>query len=559
MQKRAVIYARQSSGADDYSESVEVQIANCRKLAAQQHISVVEVFSDLNISGKTYPAGWENLAAADYAFQKWLRQTAAHRQVREGLGQVMRHLSGIDYIIVDDITRLYRPLSRSYLESAVNERLIEYNVKILQVKGGTLDLAQFDQQLITMLKNQINDEQIAKQHLRSIEVLNKLRDSGVMPTGITAYGLIYDRSSKLFSIDDEKAEVIKFVFDAVIGYESYSSIVYTVNRRWKHLFKSCFWEKSLHEIVRKPIYAGYQYNTAGDLIKNRQGPAIISLSQFLQAQEVVKYKRLKHSGNRCNIAGENRHWLPLSGLLYCGNCHSKLVAGIEKGKINYYCRRGCLNKTLLCRDSRIAVRCNKPYTVGLLDAVQSLLGAALLNRAEKLDKLSDIEQERKDLDLTVFSREQRLQTLSQEYCRGNLPENVYRRVLDELNRELREYHWRALQLSSASELDPAAEAARWQLLFANYRENQLLPGEYELLLRECIDRIIVYYDRITIHWCDPEQKPLNLPRKRILRQNGFSAHAISRLRRHWIKKLQKAFDQKNNATHDLGRKNRKKA
>ena len=65
-----------------------------------------------------------------------------------------------------------------YQESrSVNQILIENHVQILQVKGGKLDLAQFDQQLVTMLKNQINDEQIAKQRQRSKEVLNKIRDS----------------------------------------------------------------------------------------------------------------------------------------------------------------------------------------------------------------------------------------------------------------------------------------------------------------------------------------------------------------------------------------------
>ena len=180
MKQRAVIYARQSSGSDDYSESVEVQISNCRQLAGQRNIEIVEVLSDLNISGKTYPAGWEALATADRAFQSWASGNSSGRLFRNGFGRVIRLLDQINCIIVDDITRLYRPLSRSYLENAVNQTLIEHNVKIIQVKGGTLDLALFDQQLITMLKNQINDEQIAKQRQRSIEVFNKVRNSGVM-------------------------------------------------------------------------------------------------------------------------------------------------------------------------------------------------------------------------------------------------------------------------------------------------------------------------------------------------------------------------------------------
>ena len=35
---KALIYARQSSGKDDFSESVEAQIANCKKLQKKKNL-----------------------------------------------------------------------------------------------------------------------------------------------------------------------------------------------------------------------------------------------------------------------------------------------------------------------------------------------------------------------------------------------------------------------------------------------------------------------------------------------------------------------------------------
>ena len=87
----AIIYARQSSGSDDYSESVENQIANCYKLAEQEHLSVIGCYSDLNTSGKTYPEGAEAIAENDLAFQQWFRQQTGSRKYRAGLGQVFPH------------------------------------------------------------------------------------------------------------------------------------------------------------------------------------------------------------------------------------------------------------------------------------------------------------------------------------------------------------------------------------------------------------------------------------------------------------------------------------
>ena len=44
---KALIYARQSSGKDDFSESVEAQIANCKKLAAKEKLEVIGIYKDL--------------------------------------------------------------------------------------------------------------------------------------------------------------------------------------------------------------------------------------------------------------------------------------------------------------------------------------------------------------------------------------------------------------------------------------------------------------------------------------------------------------------------------
>ena len=46
--KKAVIYTRQSSGDDDYSESVEIQKKNCLALAKQRNIEIIGEYQDLN-------------------------------------------------------------------------------------------------------------------------------------------------------------------------------------------------------------------------------------------------------------------------------------------------------------------------------------------------------------------------------------------------------------------------------------------------------------------------------------------------------------------------------
>jgi len=525
MKKRAIIYARQSSGADDYSESVEVQITNCRNLAAREHITVVEIFSDLNISGKTYPEGWNDLAFRDQAFQRWLAQNSSRRSTRIGFGKVMMRLSQIDYIIVDDITRLYRPLSRSFLEAAVNDSLIVNNVQILQVKGGKLDMAQFDQQLVTMLKNQINDEQIAKQRQRSIEVLNKLRDSGIMPTGITAFGLIYDKQSKSYTLDQQRCQVVKYIFEQVLNGKSYGELVREINRRWSELFRGYFWEKSLYEILRKPIYAGFQYNSSGNLIKNNQGEAVITLDTFLQVQTIMAQRRLKRFHLPPKAA--HRHWMPLSGMLFCGNCGSRLTSVVEDGKIVYVCRRGSLCSDPACRASRISMRCNKPYLAGLIDAVQAVLGIALLK----------LQQESADKQLLPANRtafEERLQEISLEFARGNITAEIFHAALQEINLRLRSPG------NAPFPADTSAECFLHQKhfgeLLSDYCRNSFSQEDFSSLLQRISLRIDVWNEKIVI--TSGEYK-FEFLRRTICRQKGFSAHMVGKLRRQFAAVLEK--------------------
>ena len=53
-------------------------------------------------------------------------------------------------------------------------------------------------------------------------------------------------------------------------------------------------------------------------------------------------------------------------------------SAIEKDKISYHCRKGSLLNTPECRNSRISMYCNKPHITGLLDAVQVVIGKALV-------------------------------------------------------------------------------------------------------------------------------------------------------------------------------------
>lgn len=119
VQPTAVIYARQSSGQEDVSASVQQQLRNCKQLCASKGLSVLDCFYDNNTSGRTYPAGAEDIAAVDQGFQDWFSQQKSMKKFRSGLGEAIAMFSKIDYLVLDDLTRLYRPSEGSFLETHI--------------------------------------------------------------------------------------------------------------------------------------------------------------------------------------------------------------------------------------------------------------------------------------------------------------------------------------------------------------------------------------------------------------------------------------------------------
>ena len=71
-------------------------------------------------------------------------------------------LKNVDFVLLDDFTRLMRPLTASYLESHVVQKLKSAGVKVWCVKGGITDLSNFADNLVASLISQI--ELIQRDH-----------------------------------------------------------------------------------------------------------------------------------------------------------------------------------------------------------------------------------------------------------------------------------------------------------------------------------------------------------------------------------------------------------
>lgn len=362
---KAVIYARQSSGKEDVSDSVEAQIQNCLFLAKQEKLDVIGIFRDLNSSGELYPEGAEEIAKHDDAYNKWLQNQSGTKEYRAGLGKLIRKLPEADILLVNEMTRLYRPVNHSFLENYIHNLLQVNHITVLQFQGGEIDLSKFDQQLVLALKNRILYEDLRKKRENSINAFRIKRNSGKLCCGSRIFAIRYSGNDKI-SVDPEKAEIVKEIYSKILQHFPLNRIVRECNQKAGEYL---MYPSLLYSIARQPLYAGFQYDTEGKLIRNTQitGQELFTIREWLSVQKILNGKIRK---KRDTIS----HWLPLSGRILCGICSSRLVCRIDHGKVYYTCNMQKFDPAHnRCSESRIRFESGAYGEKALYDTIIPLL------------------------------------------------------------------------------------------------------------------------------------------------------------------------------------------
>ena len=367
---KSIIYARQSSGKEDGSESIETQIQNCQRYCSEHNYEVIAVFQDANTSGRTYPADAEMLAKQDFVFEEWFRHQSRSRKFRHGLECALKCLGDGYVLVADDTTRVYRGLAGGFLEAHIHQRLRIKNAVLETVKSGGYDPNSFDDVLISNVQNNINDRQLKLSKRKSVEVKRSMRDKGIWPAGMRAVGLQYLHNHQ-YRVNDEYRPCISEIFQGVLAYRTYSSIIREMNRKYGHLFGKAFYESNFYHIARQPLYCGHMYNTKGELIRCQGlvGEPAVSKETFLKAREILERKR------REPVKGVRGEVRPFSRKLVCGYCGAKMVIAVDRGGVvSYHCNAGCnLRRNDDCPKARVNINFRRERITGLQHAVSPLL------------------------------------------------------------------------------------------------------------------------------------------------------------------------------------------
>ena len=317
MNNNAVIYPRFSSSGQN-EQSIESQIRICREYAESQGYNVVGIYPEKARTGTN---------DSRPAFQKMIHDAAS--------GQ-------FQYIIVYMFDRSARNrrdsiFYKEMLKQDYGIRVISATQPISDDEGG-----EFYEMFLEW-----NDEKYSKRLSKRVRNgLDTSVENGTFCGGFLIYGYKirkepiagkHDKFIKYVEIDEEQAEIIRYVFTEYDKGVTKKEIAAALNAQGKRMNGKPFTGKSFDKYIVNPKYTGEFY--FGDRLCKNTYPAIIDKALFERVQ-----KRL--AANRYFAGGMATARVPylLTGKAFCAHCETPIIAdgGTSKtGKqhLYYACKR----------------------------------------------------------------------------------------------------------------------------------------------------------------------------------------------------------------------------
>lgn len=180
-------------------------------------------------------------------------------------------------------------------------------------------------------------------------------NTGKWNGGHVPFGYIYDQKTKEFSIDNEQAATVKWIFDL---YEHEQSLIYVsrkLNDKGIKTKRGNAWSPvTVHSILTNVFYIGdYRYNTRKTnngygfkdesewiIYENHHEPIIKDREKFEKIQFILK-RNHRHSPERIKLNSPGQSIRKKSvhifgGLMQCGMCGEKMWSSLDTMRANGY-------------------------------------------------------------------------------------------------------------------------------------------------------------------------------------------------------------------------------
>ena len=374
--KTAIIYARVSSAKQaDEGISMESQIEQGQRKANELGASVLQVFRDEGVSGRTDRRP---------SFQRAISYCDDHK---------------IDYFICWSTSRF----ARNKLDAASYKKILSQSgTKVVYVSvniDSDTDEGWFSEAIFEIMDEHLS-RQISKDTRRSMikNAHDGYWNGGRVPFG---YSVVEDGKRKRLAICDVEAVIVRDVFNAYVSGEGCKSITVSLNSKGI-TNRGKIWNKSqIIRMLKNPIYTGVLVfnrvradgteNPESEWIMTKSHDNIISKEQFERVRELFQSKTTQTP----NIPQSNQVF---SGIFRCGTCGEPMqteTATGRSGKRYHYYNCSTFLKTGGCQSRRVSA---EEFDQWMLDQVVD----KILTKDMVLDFMTELSeitgQYRKDYD-----------------------------------------------------------------------------------------------------------------------------------------------------------------
>lgn len=460
-----VIYARFSSSSQREA-SIEEQVKICREYAEKNKHSIIKVYSDCAISGKTDDRP---------QLQKLLFDSS--KQMFQA-------------VLVYSIDRFGRDLTQTLLNE---KRLNDNEVILLSATEHFTDDAsgRFFRNIMMSYAQFYSDELSAK--IRRGMDYNAERcifNGGGIPLGYKI------NKEKKFEVDPDTAPIVKLIFEMYADGKTVTEINKHLNAQGYKTSKGrAFNKNSLHTMLTNRRYLGY-YIYGG--IETKGGiPQIIPDELFEKVAEKLKTNKKAPARAKAKV-----EYL-LTTKLFCGHCKDMMVGFSGTGKqgktYRYYVCRKTLNNPKSCNKKRVG----KDYIEDLvISECRILLSNENISKiAKEVVAISNAEK-----DTSNFKRLQKLLSDNERKHENALNaileseiESV-RKALGEKVLALENEH-KELERQIAVEEEPFPTLSENSVRFflTSLKKGNINEIKYRKMLIEIfVNKIYLYDDRVTI-------------------------------------------------------------
>lgn len=310
----AVIYARYSSHGQN-EQTIEGQIRVCKEYAQYHNYNVINIYVDKHKTGTDVNRP---------EFQRMIEDSK---------------YGTFDTVIVYMIDRFSR---NRYYSTIYNWKLQQNGVKVV---SATQNISESEEGEFYQMFLEWEAEKYSKRLSKRVrEGLTTSVANGTFTGGYLIYGykiveknINGTRLAKFVEPDEEKAPIVKFIFEQYAQGKSKKDIATELNNKGYRYNGKPFVAKNFEKMLVNPKYTGV-YNF-GDRICENTYPQLIDDELFKKVQQRLQSNK--------HLAGTNSARDPylLTGKIFCGHCGEAMVAGGGTGKLgkkyHYY---SCKNR-----------------------------------------------------------------------------------------------------------------------------------------------------------------------------------------------------------------------